>query len=532
MRDDSSSEAQVPLPVHAVNASSRYVVALTAGNILVFDAHTGERRGALDTCVESNAPIPPHMVCFPRICAISPNEKYVAIASDDKALRVWCIDDLEYGKEVFVQPLAKRAGTVHWVNDCEMVVADKFGDVWSFVIDPSQPKQVQSLADADTDVASSDAASAQGPRPKLGHVSMITCLAFLRDASSDTPSTIVTCDRDEHIRLSRWGPHRAAHIVQQYLLGSRSCVGALVVVPADRAESAGFPCSRRPVLITSDGGACLRAWCSDANGKYALQATCHFAAEAMAQFVCVDAAVERRREKAANNLAHKGGFDPQEPEPATKRAKRDDLPEEDAKAGGTSLVIHQLLYFHDGEHDWLVIRVEGAKALFTVRLDQLTSDVSAPGLPVRDACALDAPILDTSLVHEEGCIVLWVCCDDRPGMGTGPPLSKWTWDTDHFTQDAVHGDTPLHALTSIQASNTTRATVSHAVQSKLCLYSQIMTWPKPPQTNPDGTPFSSFFLSHQSDQVSRGMLDRFQSGKRAAGRAKNQASIQQQFGGS
>ena len=267
MCDDSSSEAQVPLPVHAVNASSRYVVALTAGNILVFDAHTGERRGALDTCVESNAPIPPHMVCFPRICAISPNEKYVAIASDDKALRVWCIDDLEYGKEVFVQPLAKRAGTVHWVNDCEMVVADKFGDVWSFVIDPSHPKQVQSLADADTDVASSGAASAQGPRPKLGHVSMITCLAFLRDASSDTPSTIVTCDRDEHIRLSRWGPHRAAHIVQQYLLGSRSCVGALVVVPADRAESAGFPCSRRPVLFTSAGGPSMRAWCSDANGK-------------------------------------------------------------------------------------------------------------------------------------------------------------------------------------------------------------------------------------------------------------------------
>ena len=532
MHDESGSEAQVPLPVHAVDASPRYVVALTAGNILVFDAHTGEKRGALDACVNSNAPTTPQMVCFPRLCAISPNEKYVTVASDDKALRVWCINDMEYGKEVFVQPLAKRAATVQWVNDCEMIVADKFGDVWSFVIDPSNPKQVQGLADADTDVASSGGASAAGPRPKLGHVSMITCLAFLHEASSDTPSTIVTCDRDEHIRLSRWGPHRAAHIVQQYLLGSRSCVGALVVVPADRAESAGFPCSSRPVLITSDGGACLRAWCSDADGKYALHATCHFDAEAMAQYVLVDAAVERRREKVANNMAHKGAFDAQEPEPATKRAKHDDLSEDDAKADGTSLVIHQLLYFRDGEHDWLVLRMEGAKALFTVRLDQLTSNVSAPGLPVRDTCALDAPILDTSLACEGGRIVLWVCCDDRPGMGSGPPVSRWMWANDHFTQDAVQRDTPLHALTSIQASTTVRATVSPTVQSKLCLYSQIMTWPKPPQTNPDGTPFSTFFLSHQSDQVSRGMLDRFQSGKRAAGRAKNQASIQQQFGGS
>lgn len=68
-----------------------------------------------------------------------------------------------------------------------------------------------------------------------------------------------------------------------------------------------------------------------------------------------------------------------------------------------------------------------------------------------------------------------------------------------------------------------------ATISKLCLYSQLLTWPKPPQANADGTPFPSFFLAQHSEPVARDMVERFQSGKRAAGRAKNQATIQQQF---
>ena len=58
-----------------------------------------------------------------------------------------------------------------------------------------------------------------------------------------------------------------------------------------------------------------------------------------------------------------------------------------------------------------------------------------------------------------------------------------------------------------------------------------MTWPKPPQPNADGTPFLSYAWGDRSETVARQMYDRFQSGKRAAGRARNQASIQQQFGG-
>lgn len=502
----------MPLPVHALDASAHYVVALTPGNILVFDAQTGARKFALETCIDSNAPTKPNTVCFPRLCTISPDESYVAIASDDKALRVWPLSDVEYGHEALIQPLAKRAGAMTWVGEKELVVADKFGDVWSFGVGDSQ--QVQSVADGDTEDAGS------GSKPVLGHVSMVTCLAFLGQDTA-TPSSIVTCDRDEHIRISRWGKQRAAHIVQQYLLGSRSCVGAMVVIPAERAEKAGLPCASRPVLITSDGGASLHVWCSGDDGRYVMHATCHLVADQLLPHVTVDAAVERRREKAANNMA-KGFFDPSVPERPEKRQKQDG----EEMHSTSSLVVHKLLHFASGDDDILVIGVEGANSVFVTRLQALTPDTS---VPLTTACTQKAPILDMALVVSED-VTLWTCCDDRPGMGVGPSISAFTWHGEwqrvqHTSDDAAL----LYAFMSPQSAGAARAHASEAAVSKLCLYSPIMTWPKPPQANADGTP--GLFLGQESSDLARGMYDRFQSGKRAAGRAKNQASIQQQFGG-
>lgn len=65
--------------------------------------------------------------------------------------------------------------------------------------------------------------------------------------------------------------------------------------------------------------------------------------------------------------------------------------------------------------------------------------------------------------------------------------------------------------------------------SKLCLYPALTTWPKPPSVADDTTPFPSFFLGQRPEAVAKEMVQRFQSGKRAAGRAKNQAAIQQQY---
>lgn len=70
-------------------------------------------------------------------------------------------------------------------------------------------------------------------------------------------------------------------------------------------------------------------------------------------------------------------------------------------------------------------------------------------------------------------------------------------------------------------------TAPPATLSKLCLYPALTTWPKPPSIEEASYP--SYFLGQRSEDVAKEMVQRFQSGKRAAGRAKNQAAIQQQF---
>lgn len=71
-------------------------------------------------------------------------------------------------------------------------------------------KEAQSTAEQEKD--------AEKRQPVLGHVSMLTDLAFYN--SSEYGQTIITSDRDEHIRVSKWP--RGLEIVQ-YLLGHLKC---------------------------------------------------------------------------------------------------------------------------------------------------------------------------------------------------------------------------------------------------------------------------------------------------------------------
>ncbi|WFD27374.1 tRNA (guanine-N(7)-)-methyltransferase non-catalytic subunit trm82 [Malassezia nana] len=532
------------LPVQAVAATRDALALLTGANIVVLDVQTGAIRSSLDARIDARPGAPPGTAApsavFPRLCTFSPNGQRLAVASDDKVLRVWDIDTMEYGREVMFQRLAKRAGTLQWVESAdgdEIVVADKFGDVWSFVVGAPSAQPI-----ADTDVDGDADASL---RPCLGHVSMITCLAFL-PGDGAAPSAIVSCDRDEHIRISRWGPRRAAHVVEQYLLGSRSCVGAILVLPADRAARAGLPASDRPVLVSSDGGACLRVWCSEAH-QYQLRATVHLDADTLASYVHVDAATERRRERAASNVAWQGAFDPSAPEPDTKRRRQgEEASENTALPHGISLVLQHLELFTADGCDWLLLRVEGAEAVFVVPLSAMAHDASNVAVTV---CRAGAPILQTALVPTPEAVTLWACCDDRPGMGQGAALRRWVWQDGAFKPSALDGASPLADLlretpqaeegqvpepeagtTLVAVPRTPRALAPLATLSKLCLYSQVMTWPKPPQAPLDGSPISSLLLHQRTEAVARDMVERFQSGKRAAGRARNQASIQEQFG--
>ncbi len=84
----------------------------------------------------------------------------------------------------------------------------------------------------------------------LGHVSMLTDLAV---ASAQSPTSgqarnyIISCDRDEHIRVSRGLPQ--SHVIENYCLGHQDFVSRLLI-----------PDSCPDILISGGGDEALHVW--------------------------------------------------------------------------------------------------------------------------------------------------------------------------------------------------------------------------------------------------------------------------------
>lgn len=77
--------------------------------------------------------------------------------------------------------------------------------------------------------------------PVVGHVSMLTAMLVLQNQGK-----IITADRDEHIRVSRWPQ---GWEIEHFLLGQRKFVSALALHPLDPN-----------ILITAGGDETLRMW--------------------------------------------------------------------------------------------------------------------------------------------------------------------------------------------------------------------------------------------------------------------------------
>lgn len=414
-----------PLPVHALDASERYLVALTGANLVLYERASGKLLAALDARIDAGSPGDATVAAFPRLCALSPSETFVAVTSDDKTLRVWRTTDMARDKEVVRQRLAKRAGTLQWTHydlngtlGEEVVVADKFGDVWSWPVDASVAPA------ALPDAAEEDPAEAV-VKPRLGHVSMVTCLAFL---GAPLPQQIVSADRDEHIRLSRWGPRRAGHIVTQYLLGSSSFVGALLPLAAADARAAHL--AERDTLVSADGGHLLRVWTQAEDGSYGPQSVVTLDAAALRKYVSVDADVERRRERAASNLGLRDAFDPTA-KPPPKR-KRTDGEEGEEAMDPAPLVLTHLLRVAD---DQVLLTWEGASVLALVPLAELATTHTLDNVYLYD---VHAPIL--SVAYVAAAHTLYVATDDRPGMAEGPALRAFTVDAQQLTPCELPGE--------------------------------------------------------------------------------------------
>ncbi|KZL73543.1 WD repeat domain-containing protein [Colletotrichum tofieldiae] len=204
----------------------------------------------------------------------------LAISGHDKSLWVFEHDGKGNLKELSQRQMPKRPCSVLICPDNQTVLsADKFGDVYSLPLIPSEVTAADSAAQPDA--AFSETASpapSAAPKPfkpeanpltvhsksnlralqsqlreqqkskrdapkdqptfehtlQIGHVSMLTALTL---ASKGTRRYIITADRDEHIRVSRFMPH--AHVIEGFCLGHANFVSALTLPSQDVLVSGG-----------------------------------------------------------------------------------------------------------------------------------------------------------------------------------------------------------------------------------------------------------------------------------------------------
>ncbi|KAF9244674.1 WD40-repeat-containing domain protein [Melanogaster broomeanus] len=169
-----------------------------------------------------------------RCSAISREGRYLAIAGDDKRLKIWDIESLTL---LSARELPKKPTSIEFTKSNDIVVADKFGDVFRYPLHPS----AESIIDKKENDLSASHENPSGGELVLGHASLLTsCLL------SPDEQFIITADRDEHIRVS-WYPQ--GYTIESYCLGHEKYVSAIHL-----------PISAPASLISGGGDPDLKVW--------------------------------------------------------------------------------------------------------------------------------------------------------------------------------------------------------------------------------------------------------------------------------
>lgn len=461
----------------------------------------------------------PH-ISFARLASFSHSDRFLALTGDDKVLRVWKlertadqrIDGFEFGKEIVIKLLPKRAAVLHWMppSDAtssgseELICIDRFGDVRSFIINQDDVRTLPSAeskkngaeVDEQDQMDSPDDPSMQ---ILLGHVSMITSLAFIPAANKTSPPRfIITGDRDEHIRISRWGSKRLAYVIDRYLQGSEAFVGALAVVSDTDGKLR---------LISSEGGRALRVWTLPQPGEPSPADTSSDEAclsinelsSTLAPYVFARDREERQRESKALQASSKRNK-------AAKRKQTGDVQaveQEKLKPSAAQyaqhskpvVVISDLLPFSDAEgKQWLLIVVEGATAFFHVPVSALLSPLTTDD-KVRDiskqirVTTAPVPILHLALVQRTQTDIASVIAtfDTRSEFRPSSPTADADAEAGVFTltssgqferQSNSALVSALLPATPPSDSEPPRALLDPSIVEYLSLYPALTTWPK------------------------------------------------------
>ncbi|KAM0434558.1 hypothetical protein ACHAPT_003654 [Fusarium lateritium] len=233
---------------------------------------------------EHNISRVPDRPVITHLTSTSDGSHVLAITGHDKA--IWVFENDEKGNltQLSKRAMPKRPSDVAIGPDSQIICADKFGDVYALPLlyDPeSQTATSQASTPAPakpgykpsanattvhskrnlralnnqqrqmelaTRTKAESESKAEGPSFDiallLGHVSMLTSLAI---AESEGRRYIITGDRDEHIRVSRYIPQ--AHVIEGFCFGHKEFISSMTV-----------PASRGDILVSGGGDEDLFVW--------------------------------------------------------------------------------------------------------------------------------------------------------------------------------------------------------------------------------------------------------------------------------
>ncbi|KAL1413578.1 tRNA (guanine-N(7)-)-methyltransferase non-catalytic subunit trm82 [Vanrija albida] len=222
--------ATLPLPPSAVASTSRTLVVASGSTLHLVNG---------DNAVASASPdaepsLKGATTGLVRRLAISPDERIVVSAGDDKTLRVW---DVEGGLKLrSTRNTVKRVADLSFDTDGAILVTDKVGDVFRY---PVEPRDVEKRPQGFS--LTSDPSLNPDADYLLGHVSVVSQHVLTPDGKH-----LITADRDEHIRVSRYP---LSYVIDRYLFGSEGFVSAIHV-----------PASHPNILVSGGGEPTLQVW--------------------------------------------------------------------------------------------------------------------------------------------------------------------------------------------------------------------------------------------------------------------------------
>lgn len=238
-----------PYQILATNKAGTHLFASVKNVLQVFDLTTGAKIGEwtdsipTDQVTHQNSqvkisrkkgePIVSQPIYnYIRALRLSYDEKYVLGTTDsDKSVIIFLIDFTNQENCLTLikrQPFPKRPCSLS-IDDknANIVVADKFGDVYVIPINNEEPIAQKDLT------------------PVLGHVSMLSDVLMTK---YNNKQFIITADRDEHIRVSNYPK---SYVIKDWLFGHEEFVSELYIE------------EENPSILYSGGGddfVCVWKW--------------------------------------------------------------------------------------------------------------------------------------------------------------------------------------------------------------------------------------------------------------------------------